>query len=87
MGMDARVTEAELRPGGRQMGTDARVTVRDRSGVLSSSACAWTRQCEAQSVPVPEPKPAAQLRLRRGDAILAASVLLPAGALAAILVP
>ncbi|HUZ28692.1 MAG TPA: hypothetical protein VMU90_05590, partial [Solirubrobacteraceae bacterium] len=53
---------------------------------IANAVLTWAAQ-EAQSVPIHEPRPAAVLRLRPGDAILAASVLLPAGALAAILVP
>ena len=42
---------------------------------------------EAQSLPVHEPQAVSQLRLRARDATLVFSVLLPASALAVVLVP
>jgi hypothetical protein len=45
---------------------------------------AWAAQ-EARLLPAHDPAPAAQLRIRARDAALAASVLLPAGALATVL--
>jgi hypothetical protein len=60
--------------------------VEQRPLPIADAILSWAAN-EAQSVPVVEPRPAAKLRLRPGDAMLAASLLLPAGALAVIVVP
>jgi hypothetical protein len=53
---------------------------------IANAVLAWAAQ-EAQSLPVHEPRPISQLRLRARDATLFVSVLLPASALAVVLVP
>ena len=53
---------------------------------VANAVLSWAAS-EADSLPVQAPRPAALLRLRPGDAMVAVSVLLPAGALAAVLVP
>jgi hypothetical protein len=53
---------------------------------IANAVLAWAAQ-EAQSLPIHQPRPASQLRLRPRDATLVVSVLLPASALAAVLVP
>jgi energy-coupling factor transporter transmembrane protein EcfT len=53
---------------------------------IANAVLAWAAQ-EAQSLPVHEPRPISQLRLRPRDATLVFSVLLPASALAVVLVP
>ena len=53
---------------------------------IANAVLAWAAQ-EAQSVPVHTPRPVSQLRLRPRDATLVVSVLLPASALAIVLVP
>jgi hypothetical protein len=68
-------------------------TLRDRlRGVAAepmsivNAVLTWAAE-EAQSLPSHEPRPASQLRLRPRDATLVFSVLLPASALAVVLVP
>jgi hypothetical protein len=51
---------------------------------VADAVLAWAAQ-EARSVPVHQPSVAAELRFRARDATLAASVLLPASALAVVL--
>jgi hypothetical protein len=53
---------------------------------IVTAVLTWVAE-EAQSLPIHEPRPASQLRLRPRDATLVISVLLPATALAAVLVP
>jgi hypothetical protein len=53
---------------------------------IANAVLAWAAQ-EAQLVPVHTPRPVSQLRLRPRDATLVVSVLLPASALAIVLVP
>jgi hypothetical protein len=50
---------------------------------VADAVLTWAAQ-EARSLPVHEPAPAAELRFRARDAALTASVLVPAGALAAV---
>jgi hypothetical protein len=52
---------------------------------IANAVLGWAAQ-EAQSLPVHEPRPVSQLRLRPRDATLVVSVLLPASALAVVLV-
>ena len=51
---------------------------------IANAVLGWAAQ-EAQSLPVHEPRPVSQLRLRPRDATLVVSVLLPASALAVVL--
>jgi hypothetical protein len=53
---------------------------------IANAVLTWAAQ-EAQSLPIHVPRPASELRLRRRDATLVFSVLLPASALAVVLVP
>ena len=59
----------------------------DASSVEQRATAAQMAAEEAQSLPIHEPRPASPLRLRPRDATLVVSVLLPATALAAVLVP
>jgi hypothetical protein len=58
--------------------------VRRRPVPVTDAVLTWAAQ-EARSLPVHEPAPVAELRFRARDAVLAASALLPAGALAIVL--
>jgi hypothetical protein len=58
--------------------------VEQRPVPVANAVLAWAAQ-EAQSLPVHEPSAAAELRFRARDAALAASVLIPASAVAVVL--
>ena len=53
---------------------------------IANAVLGWAAQ-EAQSLPVHSPRAVSQLRLRPRDATLVVSVLLPASALAIVLLP
>jgi hypothetical protein len=80
----SQLDSGQLLPGStRALRDKLRGVPRDAVSV-ADAVLAWAAE-EAQSLPVHQPQQAAALRFRARDAALAASLLLPAGALAAVL--